>query len=132
MRTVQRTLALVLTFFVAVSAAHAQAKKPEPFLIPDPARYERAVETDAEGLQQWVVFEAQRCPNCNGQKTMTCRHCERFDDGDCEDCAECHNTRKAACRICGGSGETHDILEKAPCPTCSGSDSARISAGWNG
>jgi hypothetical protein len=117
---VQRTLLLVLTFFLAASAAHAQAKKPEPFLIPDPARYERATETDADGLLQWIVFEAERCPNCKGQKTMTCRHCERFDDGDCEDCPECHNTRKAACRICGGSGETHDILEKAPCPTCSG------------
>ncbi|MGA0060644.1 MAG: hypothetical protein ACO3RU_13755, partial [Planctomycetota bacterium] len=77
MRHVQRTLLVVLTFFLAAASAQAQAKKPEPFLIPDPARYERAVDVDAEGLQQWVVFAAERCPNCKGQKTMTCRHCER-------------------------------------------------------
>lgn len=103
-----------------LSAVAAPAQKKSEFLLPVPEKLERATTPDAEGRLQFVAHKPERCPNCKGRQVMTCLHCERFDEGDCDRCPECKNTKEATCRVCAGSGETQDILERAPCPTCFG------------
>jgi hypothetical protein len=118
-KTIQRIALVLSALLLAAPAALAQKDK-QPFLVPIPERLERATVDDADGLKQWAEHAAERCINCKGLKTMPCLHCERFNEGVCEDCPECHNEKKAVCRICAGTGEMPDILEKAPCPTCFG------------
>lgn len=98
----------------------AAAQKKSEFLVPIPEKLERATKADAQGLLQFVEHKAERCPNCKGRQVMVCLHCERFDEGDCDLCPECKNSKEATCRICAGTGETVDILQRAPCPTCFG------------
>ncbi len=97
----------------------AQKGKGE-FLVPIPDKIERDTEKDAQGLLQFVAHKADKCVNCKGRQVMVCQHCDRFDAGDCDSCPECKNTKEAKCRICAGSGEMPDILQRAPCPTCFG------------
>lgn len=130
MSQILRFLFLVLVpalVAVGLSAQEKLRKEPEPFLVPIPERLERATEKDENGVLQWAKFEAPECVNCKGTKKMTCRHCERMDDGACPDCPECHNTREATCRVCAGEGKMPDILERAPCPTCAGAALTRCS-----
>lgn len=98
----------------------AQGGEKGGFLVPIPEKLERPTEPDAQGLLQWAAPKAERCVNCKGRQVMTCLHCERFEEGDSDACPECKNTKEAKCRICAGTGEMPDILQRAPCPTCFG------------
>ncbi len=112
-------LALLVSVFLTVTPG-AQGKDKDQFLVPIPEKLERATAPDANGVVQWVAFKAEPCVNCQGRKTMVCRHCARFEKGDHNDCPECKETKEAPCRICAGTGEMPDILVRAPCPTCFG------------
>lgn len=125
MKTILSILAALAVLACAAGTAPAQEPAPGQFLVPIPEKLERATTTDDDGVLQWAEYEAERCVNCKGQKWMPCLHCQRFDEGDCEDCPECHNTKKAVCRICAGTGEMPDILERAPCPSCFGASITR-------
>ncbi|HLU39145.1 MAG TPA: hypothetical protein VK081_07150 [Planctomycetota bacterium] len=107
-----------LVLFMVAPAAQKSAS--EQFLVPIPEKLERATVTDAQGAKQWAPYKAERCVNCKGRAVMACLHCERFDPGDCDSCPECKNTKEATCRVCYGTGEMADVLERAPCPTCFG------------
>ena len=123
MLTSSRILLFLFLALTAAGSAFAQdkpRKEPEPFMVPIPERMERATKADDNGVLQWAEFQDVECVNCKGKGKMTCRHCERFDDGMCPDCPECHNTREATCRVCAGTGKMPDILLRAPCPSCGG------------
>ncbi|MEZ5965039.1 MAG: hypothetical protein R3F56_14490 [Planctomycetota bacterium] len=113
-------LRLLSVLFVALLGSLASGQKKAEFLVPIPEKLERATEPDEQGLLQFVAHKAERCPNCKGRQVMPCLHCDRFEEGDCDSCPECKNTKEATCRICAGTGETVDILQRAPCPTCFG------------
>lgn len=118
MRSTLGTLLVLALALLAAGAAPAQQKI--EFHVPIPERLERATTTGEDGKLVWAEHVAVKCVNCKGQKQTGCLHCERFDPGACEECPECKNTKKATCRVCAGTGEMPDILEKAPCPTCFG------------
>lgn len=111
--------AFALLLLTLTSALAAQKDKSE-FLVPIPEKIERPTKTDADGRLQFEAHKADRCVNCKGRQVMTCLHCERFDKGDTESCPECKNTTEATCRICAGTGQMPDVLQRAPCPTCFG------------
>ena len=125
MSSVRSLVAILCALFLVHCVAPAQAQGKGKFLVPIPEKLERETKADESGVLQWVEFKAGRCVNCNGQKTMDCLHCERLDPKDHENCPECKLTKKATCRICGGTGDAWDILTKAPCPTCFGAGITR-------
>lgn len=119
MGTLGRVVVLLSLWISSAVSLAAQGGKGE-FLVPIPEKIERPTEKDAQGLLQFVAYKPERCINCKGRQVMVCQHCARFDPGDCDSCAECKNTKEAKCRICAGTGEMPDILQRAPCPSCFG------------
>lgn len=120
-----RLLALAVSILISTAVDLGAQKKAGEFLVPIADKLERETKADEQGLLQFVAHKAERCVNCKGRQVMVCVHCERFDPGDCEQCPECKNSTEATCRICAGSGEMPDILERAPCPTCFGAGLTR-------
>jgi len=59
------------------------------------------------------------CPNCEGEKVVTCPKCYTFRGGDC---SRCRGTGKVTCPSCGGTGECPECggTGLVTCPRCGG------------
>ena len=108
----------LLALFALLSGAPSPAQKDGKIQMVLPDKFERATAADAQGLLQWADYKPENCPNCNGNKTVDCPHCGRFDDN--KKCIECQMKKKATCRACGGLGHFPDPLDKVVCPGCLG------------
>lgn len=107
-------LSLIIALLFAAAAA-AQNR----VLIPE--KIERATVAADDGMQRWAEWKPGKCPNCEGKKKVKCGTCERFAE-DATNCIECKRNEKkeADCRMCVGTGELADPLDKVSCPGCLG------------
>ena len=98
MSSCPRLLSLLgVLLLLLAPALPAQKDGKVQHLIPE--RIERATKDDAQGLQQWAEWKPDKCPNCNGAKTVDCPHCPRFEGN--KKCIECQMKKKATCTSAG-------------------------------
>ncbi len=107
---------LLLFVFLWVGATVPAQQK-----VLNPERIERPTVTDDKGLEQWAPWKAVKCVGCNAKGKVTCDVCEKFSD-ETKNCPDCKRTKErlAVCRICAGTGELADPLDKVACPGCLG------------
>ena len=103
---------LCIALFVGMAAAALQTLEK----IPD-VNFERAVEVDANGHQQFAAWDV-KCEACRGLREWECMGCK---DRDLPNCSECKGTKKAPCRVCAGVGKLPDPLLEHICTYCRGS-----------
>lgn len=79
--------------------------------------FEREVELDEQGLQQFKAFDLT-CAVCQGEGVTECLGCKGIE---LPNCSECKGEKRARCRGCGGTTKTHDPLLNLTCTFCKGS-----------
>ena len=89
---------------------------------PIPDKVERATTEAEDGTLLWAEYKAPKCGSCNGVGKSKCATCARFaeDWPHCPECKRKDAERLATCRVCAGTGELADPLEKVACPGCLG------------
>ncbi|MBL8755369.1 MAG: hypothetical protein JNK15_18865 [Planctomycetes bacterium] len=108
---------LVVLFVSLFLGAEASAQ--QKVLLPE--KLERPTVTDDKGVVQWAPWKGVKCQGCSGSGKVKCDVCDRFGD-DATNCPDCKRSKErlAVCRICAGTGELADPLDKVACPGCQG------------